>query len=58
MTMPLRRTLIKSDLHLSYLEWHQGNNPPVLLLHGLADHALVWSSLGNHLSAEYPGTWR
>ncbi|MBW4565146.1 MAG: alpha/beta hydrolase [Mojavia pulchra JT2-VF2] len=50
--MPLRQTLSKSDIQLSYLEWQQGQEP-LLLLHGLADHALVWSSLGDYLAAEY-----
>ncbi len=50
--MPVRQTLSKSDIQLSYLEWNQGQEP-LLLLHGLADHAVVWSSLGNDLAADY-----
>jgi pimeloyl-ACP methyl ester carboxylesterase len=50
--MPIRQTLSKSDIQLSYLEWHQGEEP-LLLLHGLADNALVWSSLGDYLAADY-----
>ncbi len=50
--MPLRQTLSKPDIQLSYLEWKQGKEP-LLLLHGLADHALVWSSLGDDLAADY-----
>jgi haloacetate dehalogenase len=50
--MPVRQTLAKSDIHLSYLEWNQGQEP-LLLLHGLGDHALVWSSLGEYLAADY-----
>ncbi|RUR83432.1 hypothetical protein PCC6912_22650 [Chlorogloeopsis fritschii PCC 6912] len=50
--MPVRQTLSKPDIQLSYLEWNQGQEP-LLLLHGLADHALVWSSLGDYLAAEY-----
>ncbi|QSJ15234.1 alpha/beta hydrolase [Nostoc sp. UHCC 0702] len=50
--MPQRQTLFKSDIQLSYLEWHQGEKP-LLLLHGLADNALVWSSLGDYLAADY-----
>ncbi len=50
--MPVRQTLSKSDIQLSYLEWHQGQEP-LLLLHGLADNALVWSSLGDYLAADY-----
>ncbi|WP_414564804.1 MULTISPECIES: alpha/beta fold hydrolase [unclassified Anabaena] len=50
--MPLRQTLLKPDIQLSYLEWEQGTEP-LLLLHGLADHALVWSSLGDNLASDY-----
>ncbi|MDD1414757.1 alpha/beta hydrolase [Dolichospermum sp. ST_con] len=50
--MPVRQTLLTSDIQLSYLEWNQGQEP-LLLLHGMADHALVWSSLGDYLAADY-----
>jgi haloacetate dehalogenase len=50
--MPARQTLLKPDLQLSYLEWHQGQEP-LLLLHGLGDHALVWYSLGEYLGGKY-----
>ncbi|WP_089090224.1 alpha/beta fold hydrolase [Nodularia sp. NIES-3585] len=50
--MPLRQTLSKPDIELSYLEWNQGEEP-LLLLHGLADNALVWSGLGDDLAADY-----
>lgn len=50
--VPLRQTLSLPDIQISYLEWNQGN-VPLLLLHGLADHALVWSSLGDYLSEQY-----
>ncbi|MBD2446334.1 alpha/beta hydrolase [Nostoc sp. FACHB-152] len=50
--MPVRQTLAKSDIQLSYLEWNQGQEP-LLLLHGLGDHALVWSSLGEYLATDY-----
>ncbi|MBD2438415.1 alpha/beta fold hydrolase [Nostoc sp. FACHB-110] len=50
--MPVRHTLVKSDIELSYLEWNQGQEP-LLLLHGLGDHALVWSSLGEYLATDY-----
>ena len=50
--VPLRQTLSLPDIQISYLEWNQGN-VPLLLLHGLADHALVWSSLGDYLSEHY-----
>ncbi|WGV23576.1 alpha/beta fold hydrolase [Halotia branconii] len=50
--MPLRQVLSQPDIQLSYLEWQQGQ-VPLLLLHGLADNALVWSSLGDYLAADY-----
>ena len=50
--MPIRQSLFLSDIQVSYLEWNQGKEP-LLLLHGLADNAVVWSSLGNYLEAEY-----
>ncbi len=62
--MPVRQTLSKPDIQLSYLEWNQGQEP-LLLLHGLGDHALVWSSLGDDLASRLPHsctryarTWR
>ncbi|MBE9128788.1 alpha/beta fold hydrolase [Coleofasciculus sp. LEGE 07081] len=50
--MPVRQTLALPDIQLSYLEWKQAEEP-LLLLHGLADHALVWSSLGDYLANRY-----
>lgn len=50
--MRVRQTLSLRDIQLSYLEWQQGEEP-LLLLHGLGDHALVWSSLGDYLAADY-----
>jgi pimeloyl-ACP methyl ester carboxylesterase len=47
-----RRTLPLSQLQLSYLEWHQGGEP-VLLLHGLADCGAVWVSLAEDLGDCY-----
>jgi pimeloyl-ACP methyl ester carboxylesterase len=43
-----RQTLNLPSLQLSYLEWHQGTQP-LLLLHGLADCSVVWASLGEFL---------
>ena len=48
----IRKTLSLPNIQLSYLEWNQGKEP-LLLLHGLADHALVWSSLGDYLANRY-----
>ena len=50
--MPTRQSLIQPELELSYLEWHQGKEP-LILLHGLADSAWVWASLGDYLADSY-----
>ncbi|CEJ44313.1 alpha/beta fold hydrolase [Umezakia ovalisporum] len=50
--MPLRQTLSKHDIELSYLEWKEGKKP-LLLLHGLADNAVVWLRLGDELAPDY-----
>ncbi|MDJ1176522.1 alpha/beta fold hydrolase [Roseofilum capinflatum] len=50
--MATRHTLSTDQLQLSYLQWHSGQEP-VLLLHGLADHALVWSTLATSLGPEF-----
>lgn len=55
--IPTRRTLQLPNIELSYLEWHSNKNDnpekKLLLLHGLADLALVWTSLGDNLASEY-----
>lgn len=48
---PNRHTLATAPVSLSYLEWGAGE--PVVLLHGLADHALVWQSLATALESRY-----
>jgi pimeloyl-ACP methyl ester carboxylesterase len=50
--MSIRQTFLKSDIQLSYLEWNQAEEP-MLLLHGMADNAVVWSSLGEYLAPDY-----
>ena len=52
MTKFKRRTYQTSSLSISYLEWKHGDEP-LLLLHGMADLALVWSSLGDALAEKY-----
>jgi pimeloyl-ACP methyl ester carboxylesterase len=47
-----RRSLTLPQLQLSYLEWNAGSEP-VLLLHGLADHGLVWANLAATLGPRY-----
>ena len=55
--MPIRNTLHLQEIELSYLEWKPETEkqkvPRLLLLHGLADSAIVWTSLGNYLSNRY-----
>lgn len=46
------KTIDINNITLSYLEWNQGKEP-LLLLHGMADHALVWSQLGDFLVNNY-----
>ncbi|MEM8828786.1 MAG: alpha/beta hydrolase [Cyanobacteria bacterium P01_G01_bin.19] len=49
----------RGEIKISYLEWNcpersPGTNlEPLLLLHGLADSATVWSSLGDYLCDKY-----
>jgi pimeloyl-ACP methyl ester carboxylesterase len=50
--MPSRKTFTAPTARLSYLEWNEGQKP-LLLLHGMADHAMVWYSLGNYLQKDY-----
>ncbi len=46
---PIRHPL--TTARVSYLEWGAGE--PVVLLHGLADHGLVWQSLATALEPRY-----
>lgn len=50
--MAVRKTISLSQIALSYLDW-QTEGPPVLLLHGLADHALGWSAVGDRIASGY-----
>ncbi|MEM7553027.1 MAG: alpha/beta hydrolase [Cyanobacteria bacterium P01_A01_bin.84] len=52
----VRKTLSHQGIEISYLEWNQESKQgkePLLLLHGLADHGLVWTSLGDSLASRY-----
>lgn len=55
--MPERKTLQLPNITISYLEWKPENasadTPRLLLLHGLADNATVWTSLGDDLGNQY-----
>ena len=48
--MSIRQCFSYGNIQISYLEWQHPNSDRVLLLHGLADHAGVWQSLGDYLS--------
>ncbi|TRU23268.1 MAG: alpha/beta hydrolase [Microcystis aeruginosa Ma_SC_T_19800800_S464] len=50
--MPQRQIFTNNSMEISYLQWSD-RGTPLLLLHGMADHALVWSSLGDYLSSNY-----
>ena len=50
--MPQRQTFTNNSMEISYLQWSD-RGMPLLLLHGMADHGLVWSSLGDYLSSNY-----
>ncbi|CAO5024056.1 alpha/beta fold hydrolase [Microcystis aeruginosa] len=50
--MPQRQTFTNNSMAISYLQWSD-RGMPLLLLHGMADHALVWSSLGDYLRSNY-----
>ncbi|VEP12259.1 Alpha/beta hydrolase fold protein [Hyella patelloides LEGE 07179] len=50
--MKTRCTFQSSNITLSYLQWNRGKEP-LLLLHGMADLNLVWSSLGEFLAEKY-----
>lgn len=47
-----RRVLRLFTGELSYLEWHQGQEP-LLLLHGMVDHAMVWVGLAEFVQDRY-----
>jgi haloacetate dehalogenase len=51
-TMVTRHTVSLNHIELSYLDW-QTDGEPVLLLHGLADHALVWLAVGDQLAKSH-----
>jgi pimeloyl-ACP methyl ester carboxylesterase len=50
--MPKRCAFKTDSIEISYLQWSD-RGIPLLLLHGMADHGLVWSSLGDYLAADY-----
>lgn len=51
-SMVTRKTVSLNQIKLSYLDW-QTAGEPVLLLHGLADHALGWTAVGHQLADTY-----
>ena len=60
---PNRKTFHTGEIDLSYLEWspstvqtrsEASDHTPILLLHGLDDHAGVWESLATALVSSRP----
>lgn len=51
--MVSRQTLDLGAIQLSYLTWGDRGGEPLLLLHGMADHAGVWAALGKALGDRY-----
>ena len=45
--------LERPDVTLAYRVWGHPGQPPILLLHGLADHSGVWAALGPALAEDY-----
>ncbi|WP_204139723.1 alpha/beta fold hydrolase [Halomicronema sp. CCY15110] len=50
-SFPIQHLKLSTDLTLAYRE--AGEGLPVVMLHGLADHSLVWQSLAQHLGDRY-----
>ncbi|MBT9312615.1 alpha/beta fold hydrolase [Leptothoe kymatousa] len=50
--MAIRKTVFLNRINLSYLDW-ETDGEPILLLHGLADHALGWSAVADQLAQTY-----
>ncbi len=50
-SFPSQRLALTDEITVAYREW--GTGPPVVMLHGLADHSLVWQGLAQHLSDRY-----
>ena len=61
-----RNSCQRGEIEISYLEWNDAKSlaiidsekinktkKPLLLLHGLADCGVIWSSLGEHLADQY-----
>jgi pimeloyl-ACP methyl ester carboxylesterase len=49
---PLQEMLNLPHLQMAYLEWYLGQEP-LLLLHGMADHGMVWASLAEVLKPSF-----
>ncbi|ABZ84445.1 alpha/beta hydrolase fold [Heliomicrobium modesticaldum Ice1] len=50
---PERREVTLPGIRLSYLEWKGEGTEPILLLHGLGDHALIWVLLAERLADRF-----
>lgn len=49
---PLQQIMNLPHLQMAYLEWYLGQEP-LLLLHGMADHGMVWASLAEVLKPSF-----
>ncbi|MBC9783097.1 alpha/beta hydrolase [Heliobacterium chlorum] len=50
---PVRQSVSLPGIRLSYLEWRGKGQEPLLLLHGLGDHALMWTQLAERLADRF-----
>ncbi|MEM9118414.1 MAG: alpha/beta hydrolase [Cyanobacteria bacterium P01_F01_bin.56] len=50
-SFPSRQVTLTGDIVLAYRD--VGIGQPIVMLHGLADHSLVWQELAQHLSDRY-----
>ncbi|MEM1254413.1 MAG: alpha/beta hydrolase [Cyanobacteria bacterium P01_H01_bin.21] len=50
--MVTRKAVTLGSITLSYLDW-ETSGAPILLLHGLADHALGWAAVGDLIADGY-----
>jgi len=52
-TQPMRKTLRVNDLALHYLEWGEGEAPPILCVHGYTGSADAFNALARQLEDRY-----
>ncbi len=52
-TRPQSGTFTSQNLELNYLDWGNESAPPLLLLHGMWDHARSWDWVAERLCSDY-----